>query len=515
MTPELRAREDAVGVEPTISTALLVPAMVRVITGGDPLAAPERTMELIERLAGTGPLVLDTSGVGEFDVLVPILKKFDVHVRVSIDTVSPLNAKVRPLKRVSKADRGGVDQSVGYPVLRRGQDASRQGAEYVLGRCADENLTASIQSVYSNALDSASEWKNFYRFVRDATAVRNWIVHVAIEAGDARARELKNRSVLPRDASELRQFVQEVDSEGIVSLRLTDTGKRPNSVFLIDSVGHLETEGFAKAGKLRLYDPSNARPDTIKSLFHYVDRFGHAARYLNWVDWRWRGDGLARHAVLLPIPTRIDSDAVAGVENELKLAVNGLETIRPILTDAGFVVDSPPVEERDEYFDNGDGSLSASDYVIRLRITNGEHTLMGLKGPRVKAADGSHSRIEIEVPGASTFDVRAALEKRGFERVWYLEKRRETWSSPDGAGQVMLDEVAGAGSFVEIEGGRDFVGLVRGLLAPADPRPESRNYAELIKADAADRGLPPPPGAAFEVKGGDSEESRGGPGSTT
>ena len=499
MTPELARSEERLGVGPTVETARLVPAMVRVITGGDPLANPERTVRVIEALAGATPLVLDTSGVGNFEELIPVLKAHQVHVRVSLDTVSEKNSRVRP----AKGSSGSLANARLFSELSGDQfipkpDASRASAQQLLTRCADEGITTSIQSVYSRALDDTSEWELFYRFIRDNTKVRNWIIHVAIEGGDARLRERKGNSVLPSDPRALRQLIETVEKDAVVSLRLTDTGRRPNSVFLVDSSGHLETEGFAKAGKLRLYDPAEARPDRVQSLFHYVDRFGHAARYLNWVEWRWRASGLEEEAISLELPpTRALSDQVGGVEHEMKLVVVDSDGLRESLSAAGFSGSGHAQLERDEYFDNAESSLSRSDYVVRLRVIDGVSTEVSLKGPRIHSGDGGYTRIEIEIPGSSAPEVRSSLEKRRLTRTWFLEKRRELWTAEGSSGTVALDEVAGAGWFVEIEGTVDFVARIRKAIAPHTGEPEARNYAEIVRDNYAQHGYPPPSGAEF------------------
>ena len=496
MTPEMAALEVEHGVAKTLSTARLVPAMARVITGGDPLAAPDRALELIEALAPAGPLLLDTSGVGDFEALVPALKRHNVHVRVSLDSISELNQRVRPPKGSARR-RSALQVSPDGAPLPVDRNASQLGAIRVLERCAEEGITATIQSVYSRSLDQESEWIQFYRFVLDRTAVSNWIIHVAIEGGDARLREGRNRSVLPSNPPALRAFVQRVETDNRISLRLTDTGKRPNSVFLVDSNGNLETEGFAKAGKLRLYDPDDARPDLVRSLFHYVDRFGHAARYLNWVDWRWRATGLSDISIDLGLPAETDDSDIGGVENEVKFRVKDPVGIALALTHAGLIPTGPPVLDRDEYYDNTDRSLATSDYVVRLRVAEAGLPQISLKGPRVHGSDGSYARIELEVPSGDPELVRTALRSRGYVRTWFLEKRRQVWHSPSGPGEVMLDDVASAGQFLEIEGSSSFISKVAHLVRDYVSVPESRNYAEIVRDDAEQAGDPEPDGAEF------------------
>jgi hypothetical protein len=71
-------------IQNVVATANLIPAMVAVITGGDPLTRPGRTLALLNGIAEDKALVLDTSGVGEIDILLSTLLSRKVHIRVSL-----------------------------------------------------------------------------------------------------------------------------------------------------------------------------------------------------------------------------------------------------------------------------------------------------------------------------------------------------------------------------------------------------------------------------------------------
>ncbi|MCA9139600.1 MAG: hypothetical protein KDB00_22660, partial [Planctomycetales bacterium] len=76
---DFRHGESEDDLENVAATASLIPSMVAVITGGDPLTRPERAQTLIERLAARKAIVLDTSGVGEIEQILPHLVEHSVH----------------------------------------------------------------------------------------------------------------------------------------------------------------------------------------------------------------------------------------------------------------------------------------------------------------------------------------------------------------------------------------------------------------------------------------------------
>src|SRR5439155_1668584 len=77
-------------IDRVIRTADAVPAMVGVVTGGEPLSRIRQAERLIAALAATKSVVLDTSGVGEFERLVPVLRRYGLHVRVSLVSAARL-----------------------------------------------------------------------------------------------------------------------------------------------------------------------------------------------------------------------------------------------------------------------------------------------------------------------------------------------------------------------------------------------------------------------------------------
>jgi adenylate cyclase class 2 len=166
-----------------------------------------------------------------------------------------------------------------------------------------------------------------------------------------------------------------------------------------------------------------------------------------------------------------------GEENESKHRVGDEAGLVAALAALGFTLTGTSLQ-RDEYYDSPDRTLGTGDLVCRLRITPAG-VEAGFKGPRRFRDDGSHRRIEVEVPVATADDARAALARQGLVLTWLLEKRRRVFHHPARPVEVCLDELPGLGLFVELEGPPAEITDVRERLGPAIGAAEPRNYREL------------------------------------
>ena len=247
-------------------TAAAVPAMVAVVTGGDPIVRPDRAVWLVERLAAGKRVVLDTSGAGELDPLLPVLVRHGVHVRVSLDSADPaVNDRARPVRP-------------GY--LPRGASASEL-AHGTLRRLAEAGLPCSVQTVVGSHNDDLDQ----LRALRDhlvEVGVRHWVLHVAVPAGKA----AKHRRVLPGATvvDRLRALVGESARQSApIDIRITGTHRSPGAVLLVDPRGWLCVEGPDGAGKRVIWRPADGggEPAVTAAYRGQVDLAGHASRYLN------------------------------------------------------------------------------------------------------------------------------------------------------------------------------------------------------------------------------------------
>lgn len=174
-----------------------------------------------------------------------------------------------------------------------------------------------------------------------------------------------------------------------------------------------------------------------------------------------------------------------GLENESKHRVPDEAVLRRALAALGFVPDPVVDRQVDEYYDSPDGGLRDGDVVCRIRVHDGRAEV-GFKGPRRWHADGSHTRVEVELPVAGMAEVRAALARQGLVPVWRLEKRRRVYRRPDPRLVVCLDELPRLGLFVELEGQAEAMAEVRDALGAAIGAAEPRNYHEIATAEHPD-----------------------------
>lgn len=141
-------------------------------------------------------------------------------------------------------------------------------------------------------------------------------------------------------------------------------------------------------------------------------------------------------------------------EIEIKLRVSDPASARARLAEiAGR--GEPAVFEVNTIFDRPDGELRRGGSALRVRQCFDPATparpvgaTLTYKGPR--GAGPLKSREERETPVAEPDEVAAILARLGYQPVIRYEKRREAWAL--GGCAVVLDELPGLGSFIEIEG---------------------------------------------------------------
>jgi MoaA/NifB/PqqE/SkfB family radical SAM enzyme len=244
------------------------PAMVGVVTGGEPLARAERTERLITRLAQTGKaVVLDTSGVGDFSRLLPILRRHQVHVRVSLDSADPgTNDALRP------ANRQYLPPGASSAVY----------AEDAIKRAVRADVPCSVQTVVT-ARNGGLPALLALRDRLVGLGVTTWVLHIVVPVGKA-AQPSRARLLAPAGVLEvLHDLVRRTAAEGVaIDIRLTSTDRAPNSTLLISAKGELAVENVAAGGKSVFTLPRiGVRAAVLRHFRTQVDLAGHAGRYLN------------------------------------------------------------------------------------------------------------------------------------------------------------------------------------------------------------------------------------------
>ena len=187
------------------------------------------------------------------------------------------------------------------------------------------------------------------------------------------------------------------------------------------------------------------------------------------------------------------------VEVEQKYRVADLARVERQLLRMGVRLGEPRIQV-DQYFSHPCRDFAVTDEALRIRQAGGENRLT-FKGPKLEAT--TKSRREIELPldaGLPTAQAwQQLLEALGFRPVARVRKQRRTgimeWESRQV--EIALDQVDGAGSFVELECSADEAGFdaarqtilsLAGQLELSGA--ERRSYLELVQG-AADKPAEP------------------------
>ncbi len=133
-------------------------------------------------------------------------------------------------------------------------------------------------------------------------------------------------------------------------------------------------------------------------------------------------------------------------EVEAKAVVKDLDAVRERLRGVGAVF-VKRVEIRDIYFSHPCRDFGESDEALRVRQVDGECELT-YKGPR-KVSRGVKSREEYTARVVDCSELIKILEALGFRKVIELVKVREVYKF-NGV-EIVLDDVRGLGTFVEVE----------------------------------------------------------------
>lgn len=261
-----RASETDDDIDRVAATAAAIPAMVAVITGGDPILRPDRTERLITALASEKAIVVDTSGAGDITPLIPAMKSVQGHLRVSLDSAeAAVHDRLRPINA---------------RMLKRGT-SSHTAAWKTIRRAVAADVATTVQTVVSSANEDPSALVGLARQLVE-NGVRQWVLHVAVPAG--RAAEPRNRRLLPRGDMPrlLSDVVRRIGGEaalGTMRVRVTATHTNPNAVLLVGSRGDVYVE-TGPTGKVKIAESTTDRDELVRLFRENIDAHAHANRYL-------------------------------------------------------------------------------------------------------------------------------------------------------------------------------------------------------------------------------------------
>jgi MoaA/NifB/PqqE/SkfB family radical SAM enzyme len=236
------------------------------VTGGEPLAAPGNAERLLTALARDKAVVLDTSGVGDFGRLVPLLRRHNAHVRFSLDSAhASVNDRLRPINR--------RQVQLGSSSFR----SATEGLRLAIG----EGLACSVQTVVTARNSDLADVTELRDMLLTA-GVRTWALHIVVPAGKA-AQHPKGLLVGDDAVGTLTRLVADTAAQRLpIDIRVTSTYRQPNSTLLISAKGELAIQRQDGTGKeiLRV-GGLLARRRLLREFRRRVDAGGHASRYLN------------------------------------------------------------------------------------------------------------------------------------------------------------------------------------------------------------------------------------------
>ena len=134
------------------------------------------------------------------------------------------------------------------------------------------------------------------------------------------------------------------------------------------------------------------------------------------------------------------------LEVELKVRVPSLDILRDRLRKKG-AESLGKVHEHDIFYNAPHRDFGKTDEAVRVRYT-GDHTVVTYKGPKIKKF-GLKAREELNFAVESGEAFETMLDRLGFRKTLEVDKWRENFRL--GRASVCLDDVAGLGTFAEIE----------------------------------------------------------------
>lgn len=223
-----------------------------VLTGGDPLCSPnlESAIEVLHNKTG---IIVDTNGSLISKRHLRLFKKYNVFVRLSIDSERPkINQQLRPSQI--------KDEITLISALK------------CLSLCLKNNIPVGVQTVLTskNLSDIIPLRQTLSKF-----RIPTWRILFLVNHSDFANYEL----LKPNDERFYKQLVDEL-YKGIdnkMSIQVLHT--QPDAVVLVSPTGIFLTEK-AGVGKIIL-DKKNPMKPSFACINNTIDRFAHLDRYLN------------------------------------------------------------------------------------------------------------------------------------------------------------------------------------------------------------------------------------------
>jgi adenylate cyclase class 2 len=164
------------------------------------------------------------------------------------------------------------------------------------------------------------------------------------------------------------------------------------------------------------------------------------------------------------------------LEIEIKARIDDPEEIERKIIKRGGSFKKEVIEE-DLYFNHPGRDFAKTDEALRLRKAEGKYFLT-YKGPKIDSLTKTREEFQIEVSGWD--NAVSILKALGFVEVLPIKKKRRYFSLE--SYEIMLDQVDGLGSFIEVEKRGDYnpQELIDFLEELGIKGSETRSYLELV-----------------------------------
>ena len=234
-----------------------------VLSGGEPLLEKSKLKDILNTIGNKTGIMLDTNGLIYQQDLIPLLKKYNVVVRVSLDSLlNSANSKIRPQKD-KKSNEFSVQtivkniqlyRSAGIPVLVH-TVLSTMNKKHI------EDLSKQLPMLKVNG------WRIF-TIVRPNDDAKKDSFEKLMKYGKVKTIEEAEKKIY----KEMVYFERKFRSESHFHVQiLKGSTTKHNSVILVMPDGELMTEGMFKSAKTTV---------DKNCLFKKVDLRSHYERYL-------------------------------------------------------------------------------------------------------------------------------------------------------------------------------------------------------------------------------------------
>lgn len=234
-----------------------------VLSGGEPLMEKQKIIDVLEIMGGKTGIIIDTNGLLFHKELIPLFIKYNIVIRVSLDSLqNGVNSKIRP-QRDKKGDISGVNTIIqniinyrhaGIPVLVHTVVSS-------MNKNSLEDLSKQLPRLNVNG------WRIF-TVVRPNDEAKKESFDKLMKVGKVRNMDEAEKNL----QKEINYFSKRLKSQSDFSVQILQAvNTKKNSVVLVLPDGTLATEGMFKSAKTEI-DKDN--------LFRKVDLRSHYERYL-------------------------------------------------------------------------------------------------------------------------------------------------------------------------------------------------------------------------------------------